>query len=119
MIKQKLTEVAVDAFTDYLKERLEWLKQFDLDQDGKKDVDQIIEILARCGHLTKQSIDNTNFSQIAAGLDQIISGVGLIRKSLDQEKLTEMAKEVSQGWQTVGHLAQLSIEYAKENPKKK
>jgi hypothetical protein len=29
IIKQKLTEVAVDAITDYLKEKLEWLKQFD------------------------------------------------------------------------------------------
>lgn len=119
MIKQKLTEVAVDAITDHLKEKLEWLKQFDLDQDGRKDVDQIVEIVVRCGQLMKESIDNTNFAQIAAGLDQIMSGASLIRKSLDQEKLTAMSKEVSEGWQKLGHLGQLSIQYAKDHPKQK
>ncbi len=119
IIKQKLTEVAVDAVTDYLKTKLEWLKQFDLDQDGRKDVDQITEILVRCGQLLKESIDHTNFAQIAAGLDQIISGAALIRKSVDQEKLSEMSREVSAGWNKLGHLTQLSIQYVKDHPSKK
>ena len=119
MIKQKLTEVAVDAMTDYLKEKLTWLKKFDLDQDGRKDVDQITEIIVRCGQLTKEAIDHTNFAQIAAGLDQIMSGATLIKQSVDQEKLAAMSKEVAAGWTTLGHLAQLSIQYAKDNPAKK
>ncbi|MBY0548989.1 MAG: hypothetical protein K2W95_17080 [Candidatus Obscuribacterales bacterium] len=119
MIKQKLTEVAVDAITDYVKEKIEWLKKFDLDQDGRKDVDQIIEIVVRCGQLTKESIDHTNFAQIAAGLDQIMTGASLIKSSVDQEKLAAMSKELGAAWHKLGHLAQLSIQYAKDNPQSK
>lgn len=118
MFKQKLTEVAVDAITDYLKQRIEWLKQFDLDQDGQKDVDQIIAIVVRCGQLMKESIDHTNFAQIAEGLDQIMNGATLIKNSVDKEKLGAMSKELGAGWKTLGHLTQLSIQYAKDNPAK-
>ncbi len=114
MIKKKLTEVAVDAFTEYVKERITWLKQFDLDKDGQKDVDQIIEIVVKCGSLCKDALGTTNFPQIATGLEQIIGGVTLIRDSLDKEKLAEMGKELSIGCNKLGELAQLSIQYAKE-----
>lgn len=117
MLKQKLTEVAVDAVTDYVKEKIQWLKQFDLDQDGRKDVDQIVEIVMRCGQLMKESIDHTNFAQIAAGLDQIMTGASLIKQSVDQEKLSAMSKELGAAWRTLGHLSQLTIQYVKDNPK--
>jgi hypothetical protein len=118
MFKQKLTEVAVDAIADYLKEKLEWLKKFDLDQDGRKDVDQVMEIVGRCAELTKEAIDHTNFAQIAAGLDQIMKGAELIRNSVDQDKLAAMSREVGVGWTTLGNLAQLSIQYVKDHPEK-
>jgi hypothetical protein len=67
----------------------------------------------------KESIDHTNFAQIAAGLDQIMNGTSLIRKSVDQEKLSAMSQALSEGWHKLGRLAQLSIQYAKDNPGKK
>lgn len=118
MIKKKLTEVAVDAFTEYIKERVSWLRQFDLDKDGQKDVDQIIDIVMRCGAILKDSLSSTNFPQIATGLEQIISGVTLIRDSLDKDKLAEMGKELSTGANKIGELAQLSIQYAKSKESK-
>ncbi len=116
MIKRALTEVAVDAFTDYLKEKLEKVKQLDLDQDGTKDVDQLAEIVARLGLHFKDALTTTNFSQIATGLDQIIAGVELVRNSLDKEKLGALTKEVSLGLTKIGELTRLSIQYVKEHP---
>lgn len=112
-IKRKLTEVAVDAFTDYLKEKLDYLKQFDLDQDGVKDVDQLMTILSRCGALAKEAVKTTNFPQIAAGLDQIISGAALIGGAVEKEKLGAVTRELAQGLAKAGELARLSIEYVK------
>ena len=48
MFRKKLTEVAVESVTEYLEEKLEYLKTLDLDKDGQKDVDQITEIVKRC-----------------------------------------------------------------------
>lgn len=118
MIKQKLTAVAVDAVTDYLREKLEALKKLDLDHDGHKDVDQVMEIVGRIGLLSKEAIDHTNFAQIASGLDQIMKGAELIRNSVDKDKIGAMTKEIGFAWTTLGHLAQLSIQYAKDHPAK-
>lgn len=114
MLKRKLTEVAVDAFTEYLNEKLSVLKELDLDQDGRKDVDQLAEIVARCGLITKDVLSSTDFSQIGAGLEQIISGTTMIRNALNKEQLTVLTKELSEGATKIGELARLSITYVKE-----
>lgn len=115
MLKRKLTEVAVDSFTEYLEERLERLKQLDLDKDGQKDVDQIVEILNRCGLALKDMLNTTDFSRMASGLEQIISGTELIGKSFDPEKVTVMGRELKDGVQKIGELAQLGITEMKHN----
>ncbi len=114
MFKKKLTEVAIDTFTEYLQERFEKLKQFDLDQDGQKDVDQIIEILGRCSVKAKATLDSTNFSNIAAGLEQVINGASLIKNSLDRETLSELGEELSIASKKLTVLGKLSIQYMKE-----
>lgn len=115
MIQRKLTEVAIDAFTDYLKDKLEVIKQLDLDKDGTKDVDQLAEILARVGLQLKETLTATNFSQIAAGLEQIMAGTAMIRASIDKDKIALLSKEFTTGMIKIGELSKLSIQYVKEH----
>lgn len=119
MFKRKLAEVAVDTVTDYLQEQFEKLKQFDLDQDGQKDVDQIVEILGRCGSKAKETLSSTNVQGIAAGLDQIMKGMSLIQKSFDQEKVMALVKEVSAASTKLTELTQLTLEYVKDQEQSK
>jgi hypothetical protein len=114
MLKRKLTEVAVDAFTEYLNEKLNTLKQLDLDKDGRKDVDQLAEIVGRCGLITKDVLSTTDFSKIGSGLEQIINGTTMIRNALNKEQLSILTRELSEGAAKIGELAKLSIDYAKE-----
>lgn len=115
MLKRKLTEVAVESFTEYLQEKFDKLKQFDLDRDGKKDVDQVIELLGRCGTSAKETLASTDATAIAAGLEQIIAGVTLIQKSFDQKKVGDFLKELSTASSKITELTQLSIAYVKEH----
>jgi len=115
MLKRKLTEVAVDSLTEYLQERFEKLRQFDLDQDGQKDVDQVIAILGRVGESAKAMLATTDVSNIASGLEQIMAGATLIQHSFDQEKMSELFKEVGTASSKISELTQLSIAYVKEH----
>lgn len=117
MIQRKLTEVAVDAFRDYLKEKLEVLKQLDLDKDGVKDVDQLAEVVARMALHLKEALSTTNFAQIASGIEQIGAGADLVRNSIDQEKISLLSQELSVGLKKVGELSRLSIQYIKDQKK--
>ncbi|HEY9869515.1 MAG TPA: hypothetical protein V6D08_10155 [Candidatus Obscuribacterales bacterium] len=114
LIRRKLTEVAIDSVTDYLKEKFEKLKLLDLDKDGVRDVDQIIEILTRCGQLAKEAFEMTDFQKLAAGLDQIIGGTQVIRSAVNAEKLAAVGSELTQGLKKLGELAQLGIVEMKE-----
>jgi len=114
-IKRKLTEVAVDSLTEYLQESFEKLRQFDLDQDGHKDVDQIIQILGRCGAKAKEMLTSTSAADIAAGLEQIIAGTTLIQKSFDREKVAAFLSELSSASSKITELTELSITYVKEH----
>jgi hypothetical protein len=114
-IKRKLTEVAVDSVTEYLQEKFDQLKQFDLDKDGHKDVDQVVAILGRCGTKAKEMLSSTNAANIAAGLEQIATGVTLIRASFDQNKVSEFWKEICSASSQISELTKLSIEYVKEH----
>jgi len=115
MLKRKLTEVAVDSVTEYLQEKFEQLKQFDLDKDGQKDVDQVVAILGRCGTKAKAMLASTNAANIAAGLEQIAAGVTLIRTSFDQTKVSEFWKELSSASSQITELTKLSVAYAEEH----
>lgn len=115
LIKKKLTEVAVDSFTEYLQQKFEKLKEFDLDQDGQKDVDQIVEILGRCATKAKETLDTTDFPGIASGLEHILRGASMIRASLDEKKLGELSTELAEASKKLTHLGQLTINYVKES----
>lgn len=115
MFKRKLTEVAVDSFTEYLQERFEKLKQLDLNQDGRKDVDQIIEIIGKCAIKAKETIDATNFANIASGLEQVMQGATLIGQSIDQQKLRELGVEIADASRQLTALGQVTIQYVKEH----
>jgi hypothetical protein len=114
IIQRKLTEVAVEAFTVYLKEKVEAIKQLDLDNDGQKDVDQLSEIIARLGLNVKDMLTNTNFAQIAEGLEQIMAGAELIRSAVDKDRLLQLQKETAEGLSKIGTLSRLSIQYVKD-----
>ena len=109
MFKKKLTEVAVDSFTEYLEEKLEYLKTLDLDKDGEKDVDQIVEIVKRCGRSAKEVLDTTDFPRMASGLEQIITGTEMIGNSFQPEKLKNFGKDLKEGVTKIGELTQLGI----------
>lgn len=109
MFKKKITEVAVDTVTEYLEEKLEYLKTLDLDNDGQKDVDQVVEIVKRCGRSAKVVLDTTDFSKMATGLEQIITGTEMIGKSFEPEKLRSFGMEVKEGATKLGELTQLGI----------
>lgn len=115
LFKRKLTEVAVDSFTDYLKEKFELLKQVDLDQDGQKDVDQIVEIVNRAGLALKDALDSTDFSKMATGLEQITGGVALIKSSFDAVKVQAVAHEIKVGTAKLVELGNLGIGEMKQN----
>lgn len=114
-LKKHLTNVAVDSVMDYLKEKLEKLKQLDLDQDGQKDVDQISELLMRVGTKVKDSLESTDFPKLATGLEQIMSGASLIGSSVDREKLGDACTELGTGMKKLGHLMQLGVKEMKAN----
>jgi len=115
MFRRKLTEVAVDSFTDYLKERFELLKQLDLDKDGEKDVDQIVAIVNRAGVALKDALDSTDFTQMATGLEQVVGGVNMVKTSFDAVKVQAVAKELKEGGKKLCELAQLGITEMKDN----
>lgn len=114
IIRRRLTEVAVDSFTDYLKEKVEQIKQLDLDHDGRKDVDQIKEIVEACGQHMKSAAQSMDFQKMATGLDQIMSGLNMVATAVDGKLLQAAGAELSKGLQKLGQLAQLAIEEAKE-----
>ncbi len=115
MFRRKLTEVAVDSFTDYLKEKFEMLKQLDLDKDGQKDVDQIIAIVQRAGVAVKDALDSTDFPKMATGLEQIVSGVEMIKCSFDAVKVQAVAKEIKEGTTKLIELGHLGIGEMKQH----
>ncbi len=86
-IKRKVTSMAVDYARDYFHERLNELKQLDLDKDGQKDVEQMSALLVGLSEKVKDCIDSTDFQKLAGGLDQIISGAELVGASIDSQKL--------------------------------
>lgn len=115
VFKRKLTEVAVDSFTEYLQEKFEKLKELDLDQDGRKDVDQVIEILGRCAETTKATIDATNFPNLAAGIESVVRGIDMCARSLDKDKLGELGQEVAEAAKKLSALGELSIQHVKKH----
>ena len=113
-LKSTLTSVAVDSVRDYLKEKLEKLKQLDLDGDGRKDVDQITEILMHVSTKVKEALESTDFPKLATGLEQIMSGATLIGASVDREKLGDACTEFGAGMKQLGHLLELGVKDMKQ-----
>jgi len=101
--------------TEYLQESFEKLRKFDLDKDGQRDIDQIVEILGSCGAKAKETLASTNAANIATGLEQIIAGATLIRSSFDQDKITALLREVGSAYSKITELTQLSITYVEEH----
>jgi hypothetical protein len=113
-IKQALTNVAVDSFRDYLKEKLEQVKQLDLDEDGQKDLDQIGELLLQVSKKVKEAVESTNFAQLAAGFEQVVAGANLIGSSFDRTKFADAWAELDPAMQKLGELLQLGVKEMKQ-----
>ncbi len=114
MLKKTITAIAVDSARDYFKERLNELKELDLDKDGRKDVDQCAELLVRVGEKVKDALESTDFQTLAGGLEQIMSGVGMISGAVDKEKLTVACEETIVGLRQLGKLLHLGVVELKE-----
>lgn len=112
--RKALTDVAVDSFTQYLMDKIEKIKQLDLDKDGQKDVDQMLAILENCSTLAKRAIDTTDFQQIAAGIEQMMAGINLVQSAVDGQSLKAIGTEMGVGLKKLGHLASLGIKEVKE-----
>jgi hypothetical protein len=117
MFKQTITTMAVNSARDYLQERLKELKKLDLDKDGQSDVDQITELLMSLGESVKQSIEATDFQKLATGLEQLMSGVGLIGESVDRQKLAAACEEMGTGLRLLGKLLRLGVQELKRDEK--
>ncbi len=117
-IKQKLTGVAVDSLRDYLQEKLDNIKQLDLDGDGHKDVDQIAELLTHLSATVKDSIDSTDFPKLATGIEQIMSGLDLIGSSANREKWAVTCTELGATLKQLGRLLQLGVHQMEQNDNK-
>ncbi len=118
-MKKTLTAVAVDSFRDYLREKLEQLKELDLDHDGRKDVDQIAEQLMHLSAKVKDAMESADFTKLAVGLEQIMSGATLIGASVDRAKLADACTELGTGMKQLGSLLQLGIQDLKQAEKDK
>lgn len=114
-LKSKITGVAVDSARDYLMEKLEKLKELDLDANGQRDVDQITEVLVRVAAKVKDSLESTDFPKLAEGVEQVFSGMSLIGASVDREKLGLACTEFGVGVKQVGVLLQLGVKEIKES----
>jgi hypothetical protein len=112
--RKKLTDVAVDSFTEYLMEKIEKIKQLDLDKDGQKDVDQMMHILENCSELAKKAIETTDFQKIAAGVEQMMAGINMVQSAIDGQSLKAIGSEMGVGLKKFGHLASLGIKEVKE-----
>jgi hypothetical protein len=119
LLKKTLTAVAVDSFRDYLNEQLEKLKELDLDHDGRRDVDQVAELLMHLSAKVKDAIESTDFPKLAAGFEQIMSGATMIGASVDRAKLADACTDLGIGMQKLGSLLQLGIEDLKQPEKDK
>ena len=113
-LKSKITGVAVDSFRDYLVEKLEKIKQLDLDTDGQKDVDQITEALMSVANRVKDAVESTDFPKLAEGVENVVSGIGMIGASVDRQKLGLACTELGSGIKQVGRLLQLGVKEMKE-----
>ncbi|MCC7531622.1 MAG: hypothetical protein IT342_24170 [Candidatus Melainabacteria bacterium] len=118
-LKTKLTSVAVDSARDYLQEKLEKVKQLDLNEDGKKDVDQISELVMRVAAKVKDSMESTDFPKLASGLEQVMSGASTIRSSVDRAKLADACTEIATGMKQLGNFLQLGVHEIKESKAEK
>ena len=117
-IKRTLTAVAVDSARDYVRERIEKLKELDLDKDGQKDVDQIAILVNQLAEKVKLALESTDFQKLATGLEQVVAGAGMIGESVDREKLGEAGKEFATGLRELGKLLKLGIEEVKRQEKR-
>lgn len=117
LLKKTLTTVAVDSARDYLQEKLEKLKELDLDHDGQKDVEQISELLMHVSEKVKESIESTDFPKLATGLEQLMEGVRLIGSSVDRKKLADACTDLGTGMQQLGRLLQLGVREMKQEGK--
>ena len=106
-LKKRLTAKAVDSARDYVRERLEKLNQLGLDKDGQAYVDQIKELLVECAEKTKEALASTDFSKLASGSEQVISGVSLLGSSIDRERLSAAFKALVPLLKTTGQLIEL------------
>ena len=113
-LKRTLTHYAMDSVRDYFQEYLEQIKQLDLDHDGRKDVDQMAELLARVTEKLKTAIEATDFQKLGTGLEQVISGASTIGSSVDTDKMNAACSEMVVGIRQVGKLLQLGIAEIKQ-----
>lgn len=115
LIKKHLTNVAVNSFTDYMKEKFEEIKQLDLDHDGRKDIDQLKELLDSCGIQAKIAIESMDIQKLAQGLDQIMKGANMVASAIDGNALQSAGQELGKTLAKLGQLTQLGIEEAKKS----
>ncbi|HEY9791356.1 MAG TPA: hypothetical protein V6D22_13215 [Candidatus Obscuribacterales bacterium] len=116
-IKRTLTAVAVDSARDYLLERIEKLKELDLDKDGQRDVDQVAALLNQLAVKVTAAVESTDFQKLATGLEQVITGAGMIGASVDRQKLTAAGEELHSGLRQLGKLLKLGIQEVKRQEK--
>lgn len=116
-IKRSLTAMAVDSARDYLQEKLDEVKQLDLDQDGRKDVDQVTELLAQLAERVKDSIESTDFPKLASGFEQVMTGFGLISESIDRQKVGAALEDMGTCLRQLGVLVKLGVAEIKNQDK--
>lgn len=109
LIKRTLTAVAVDSARDYLQEKIKELKKLDLDKDGQKDVEQISQLLSELAEKFKAALESTDFQKLGSGVEQLVSGAGLIAESVDRQKLGWALEESGNALKQLGSLLKLSV----------
>ena len=116
-LKHKVTSIAVDSARDYLRDRLNELKQLDLDKDGQKDIEQMAALLTGISEKVKDCLESVDFQKLGTGLEQITSGVRVVSASVDPQKLGTASDELIAGLTQLGKLLQLGIEEVKREGK--
>jgi hypothetical protein len=116
-LRRTITHFAFDSVHNYCQERLEQLKQLDLDHDGRKDVDQMAEMLTRVFDKLKVAIEATDFHALGTGLEQVIAGAGAVGTSIDMDKMGAACSEMVIGLKQAGKLLQLGIAEIKRQEK--
>lgn len=75
-ITSAVTNTMINHFRQSAREKLQELRMnLDLDQDGRSDIDQAVELVERLAEGLKKLAQAIDFEKVGSGLDKLVAGL--------------------------------------------